>query len=94
MNELDPELKRVIAAARQAEARPLPPVPYGLATRVLAEARAGATEVISNRLLGAILLGSAALALVWVLVALGSAPAGSDQTFNEIATRMVTRVGR
>jgi hypothetical protein len=94
MNELDPELKRVIATARLAEPRPLPPVPLGLATRVLAEARAGAGEVISNRLLGAILLGSAALALVWVLVALGTNPAGSDQTFNEIATRMVTRVGR
>jgi hypothetical protein len=94
MNELDPELQRVIAAARLAEARPIPPVPFGLATRVLAEARQRGAEVISNRLLGAIFVGSATLALVWALVFLGSEPVGSDQTFNEIATRMVTRVGR
>lgn len=94
MSNLDPELKRVIAAARQAEAGPLPACPPALATRVLAEVRARGSEVISNRLLGTLFLASAALAVVWVFVFLGNDAAGSDQAFNELAASMVTRFGR
>jgi hypothetical protein len=94
MNQLDPGIKRVIAAARQAAPGPLPDLPPGLATRVLSGARAASPEGLSNRLLGAILAASVALALVWLLVLLDHPPAGSYETFNQIATRMVTRVGR
>ena len=94
MSPLDPDLKRVIACARQVPAEPVAPLPPGLATRVLASVRSETPEVVSTRLLGGIMAVSAALAVVWALVFLDNSPAGSEQTFNEIATRMVTRVGR
>lgn len=95
MNTLNPELKRVIAAARQAATDPIPAVPLGLATRVLAEARPAAPEEgISSRLLGGIFLSSAAVAVVWVMVVMNNTPVGSDQIFKELAAQMVMGVGR
>lgn len=44
MNQLDPELRRLVRWARQAEATPEIPVPFGFATRVAALSRAAAPE--------------------------------------------------
>lgn len=94
MSQLDSELKRVIGWARQAPTGPDAPISPGLSTRVIAGSRQRDRDEISARFLGGIIVTSAALASVWAFVFLGPDPIGPDQTFNEIATRMVTSVGR